>query len=156
MTEYEKMLDTANKNNIAVYENYDFSGTRIKGLYCDGSIALSKDLITESEKKCVLAEEIGHHITSSGNILNMNSTANRKQEHRARVWAYRYALDLSDFISAYKNGCHNRFEIAEFLSVTEEFLSAAIESYKRQYGMYTKFDRYIIYFEPLGILELNI
>ena len=150
------MLDTANKNNIAVYENYDFSGTRIKGLYCDGFIALSKDLLTDSEKKCVLAEEIGHHITSSGNILDMNAATNRKQEQRARVWAYRYALDLSDFISAYKNGCHNRFEIAEFLSVTEEFLSEAIESYKRQYGMYAKFDRYIIYFDPLGVLELNI
>ena len=156
MTEYEKMLDTANKNNIAVYENYDFSGTRIKGLYCDGFIALSKDLLTDSEKKCVLAEEIGHHLTSSGNILNMNTAVNRKQERHARMWAYRYALDLSDFITAYKNGCQNRYEIAEFLSVTEEFLLDAIESYKHQYGMYTKFDRYIIYFEPLGVLELNI
>lgn len=156
MTGYEKMLDTAIENNISVYENYDFSDTRIKGLYCDGSIALSKELLTESEKKCVLAEEIGHHITSSGNILDMNAATNRKQERHARMWAYRYALDLSDFITAYKTGCQNRYEIAEFLSVTEEFLLEAIESYKRQYGMYTKVDRYIIYFEPLGVLELNI
>lgn len=150
------MLDTANANNINVYENYDLSGTRLKGLYCDGSVALSKELVTESEKKCVLAEEIGHHLTSSGNILDIKNINNSKQEQRARVWAYRYALDLSDFITAYKNGCQNRFEIAEFLTVTEDFLLDAIESYKRQYGMYVKFDRYIIYFEPLGILEFNV
>ncbi len=32
----------------------------LKGLYCDGHIRLEKAL-TQSEKTCVLAEELGHH-----------------------------------------------------------------------------------------------
>ncbi len=155
MTEYEKLLDNAKQDNVNVIEDYDFSGTRIDGLYCDGSIALSKDL-TETEKKCVLAEELGHHYTTVGDILNQNTTENRKQEHKARVWGYRKVLDLTDIVSAYKYGCTNRYEIAEYLNVTESFLIDAIEHYKNQHGLYAKVDKYLIYFEPLGVLELNV
>lgn len=156
MNNYEKLLDIAEKENISVYENYDFSNTRIDGLYCDGSIALSKDLETEAEKKCVMQEELGHHYTSHGNIIDHHDVSNRKQEHRARVWAYRNAIGLPDIISAYKHGCRNRFEIAEHLNLTESFLLGAIEDYKAQYGLCTRVDNYVVYFEPLGVLELNI
>lgn len=156
MDKYEKLLDEASKENIAVFENYDFSGTRIDGLYCDGSIALSKDLGTTAEKACILQEELGHHYTSHGNIIDIEDVASRKQEHRARVWAYRKAFDLTDLISAYKHGCKNRYEIAEYLNITELFLIDAIKHYQTQYGPYTSFGNYIIYFEPLGILELNL
>lgn len=156
MNNYEKLLDMAEKENISVYENYDFSNTRIDGLYCDGSIALSKDLSTEAEKKCVMQEELGHHYTSHGVIIDYKDTSNSKQEHRARVWAYRNAIDLTDIISAYKRGCRNRYELAEHLNITESFLSGAIEDYKAQYGLFTRVDNYMVYFEPLGVLELNI
>ena len=156
MDKYEKLLDEADKENISVFENYDFSGTRIDGLYCDGSIALSKELGTTAEKTCILQEELGHHYTTHGNIIDIESATNRKQEHRARVWAYRNALGLSDLISAYKHGCCNRYEIAEHLNITESFLIGAIEDYKAQYGLFTRIDNYIIYFEPLGVLELNL
>lgn len=154
MNKYEELLDIANKENIAVFENYDFSGTHFKGLYCDGSIALSKDIDTLSEKNCILQEELGHHYTTSGNILDLSDAGNRKQERRARLWAYRRAFDLVDLISAYKHGCRNRFEIAEYLEVTEQFFEDAINTYREKYGVYTKVDRYLVYFEPLGILEM--
>ena len=125
----------------------------LKGLYIDGNIAIEKDM-TATEKACILAEELAHHYTTFGNILDLSNTENRKQERRARLWAYRRAFDLVDLISAYKHGCRNRFEIADFLDVTEEFLQDAISTYREQYGVYTKIDRYIIYFEPLGILEM--
>ena len=32
MNNYEKLLDTAEKENLTVIENFDFSNTRIKGL----------------------------------------------------------------------------------------------------------------------------
>lgn len=156
MNNYEKLLDMAEKENISVYENYDFSNTRIDGLYCDGSIALSKDLDTEAEKNCVMQEELGHHYTSHGVIIDYHDTSNSKQEHRARVWAYRNAIDLTDIISGYKRGCRNRYELAEYLGVTETFLTGAIEDYKVRYGLFTRVDNYVVYFEPLGVLELNI
>ena len=72
LTEYEKLLNSAHDENITVIENYSFKSNRIKGLYSDNVIALSKNIKTENERKCVLAEELGHHYTSSGNIIDMN------------------------------------------------------------------------------------
>ena len=153
MTDYETLLDFADKHQVIVTEKFDLSGTRLKGLYCDATIAIDKNL-TQSEKACVLAEELGHHNTSSGNIIDLNDISNRKQERCARVWAYYYMLSFSGLIKAYKHNCQNRYEIAEYLGITEEFLSDAIKYYKEKYGTMVNYDTYIIYFDPLGVLEV--
>ena len=153
--EYEELLDLAKSQNINVYEKYDFSGTRIKGLYCDGNIALSKDLHTEAEKKCVLAEELGHYETAVGDITNQSLTSNRKQELRGRLIAYNKMVGLMGFIDAYQHHCHNLHEMAEYLDVTDAFLSETIDCYRAKYGSYAKLDNYVVYFEPnIGVLEL--
>lgn len=152
---YEDLLTEADMEGISVDENFPFNSD-LKGLYVDNNIALASSLKTTAEKTCILAEELGHHYTTAGDILNQNTTENRKQEHKARVWGYRKVLDLTDIVSAYKYGCANRYEIAEYLNVTESFLIDAIEHYKSQHGLYTKVDKYLIYFEPLGVLELNV
>ena len=156
MTKYEILLDSAVSDNMEVVENYNLSETTIKGLYCDGVVALSNTIYTESERCCVLAEEIGHHYTSAGDILDQSIVENRKQELLARTWAYNKLIGLVGIVDAYKAGCRNRSEIAEHLDVTEEFLSEALERYRNKYGTYTSVDNYIIYFEPsLGVLEIQ-
>ena len=125
----------------------------LKGLYVDGNIAIKMDM-TNTEKACVLAEELGHHYTTVGNILDQSKTENRKQERRARLWAYRKMFDVIDLISAYKYGCRNQYELAEYLGVTEQFLEDALHTYKEKYGLYTKIDRYMICFEPLTVGEI--
>ena len=141
MTGYEELLTDADKENIIVTDQFDLSDTRLKGLYCDGTITLNRDMYIESEKTCVLAEELGHHYTTVGNIMDQTDTANRKQERRARIWAYHKLLSLNDLIDSYKCGCQNQYEIAEHLNITEEFLIDSLTYYK-------------IYFDPLGILDL--
>lgn len=153
MNKYEELLNEANKSNIVVTDQFDLSGTRIKGLYCDGTIALNRDMYIESEKTCVLAEELGHHYTTIGDIMDQTDVSNRKQERRARIWAYHKLLSLNDLIDSYKCGCRNQFEIAEHLNVTEEFLVDCLEYYKEKYGLYVRKDNYLIYFEPLGIMD---
>lgn len=149
---YEELLMSPEAKGINIIDR-NFKSNRIRGLYCDGTIALKKDMIT-TEKACVLAEELGHHYTTVGNILDQSKAENRKQERRARLWAYKRAFDLVDLVSAYKHGCRNRYEIAEYLEVTESFLQEALDTYKEKYGPYTKVDKYVVYFEPLGILEM--
>lgn len=151
--EYGELLDLAKSQNINVYEKYDFSGTRIKGLYCDGNIALSKDLHTEAEKKCVLAEELGHYETAVGDITDQSLTSNRKQELRGRLIAYNKMVGLMGFIDAYQHHCHDLHEMAEYLDVTDAFLSETIDCYRAKYGSYAKLDNYVVYFEPnIGVL----
>lgn len=125
----------------------------LKGFYVDGNIAIKHDMTT-TEKACVLAEELGHHYTTVGNILDQSKVENRKQERRARLWAYKKMFGLVDLVSAYKYGCRNRYEVAEYLGVTEQFLEEALIVYKEKYGSYTKLDKYMICFEPLTVGEL--
>ena len=153
MTQYEKLLDDADKQHVIVTEKFDLSDTRLKGLYCDAFIAIDKNL-TEADKACVLAEELGHHATTYGNIIDQSSVMNRKQERRARVWAYYLMLQFEDIIRAYEHGCQSRYDIAEYLNISEEFLQDAINYYKDKYGAYAAYDNYFIYFEPLGVLKI--
>ena len=146
MNPYEKLQDEAHEDGVDVID-YPFKSERIKGLYCDGTVAISEDLDT-TQKACALAEELGHHHTSVGNIIDMASSANRKQERQARLWAYNKQIGLLGLVKAFEHGCRSRFEIAEYLEVTEEFLEECIECYRDKYGIYTTVDNYVIYFIP--------
>ena len=134
--------------------DWNFKDTRIKGLYCDGTIALSSKL-TNKEQAAVLAEELGHHLTAAGDILDQSVAANRKQELHGRIWAYNRLIGLTGIIRAYRMGCRNRYEVAECLDVPEETLQEALTYYHARYGVCTQVDNYVIYFEPvLGVMEL--
>ena len=155
MTTYESLLIDAEKENVSVIENFDLTETRLKGLYCDRVIALGNQIVTETEKACVLAEELGHHYTTVGNILNQELDANRKQELHARMWAYNHLVGLCGIVKSYKAGYNTVHDMAEYMNVTEEFLSDALERYRQKYGVSVHFDNYSIYFEPnLQVLEV--
>ena len=104
----------------------------LKGLYYNGSIAIEKNL-TSTEKTCVLAEELGHHYTAIGNILDQQKVANAKQELHARTWAYNECVGLIGIVKAFEAGCQSLYEMAEYLEVTENFLKDALEAYRRRF-----------------------
>lgn len=151
MNAYEYLEDSACKDGIDIV-NRKFNSSNIKGLYCDGTVALNSQIETSNERACVLAEELGHHHTSVGVIVDLSSTQNRKQERQARIWAYNNRIGLYGLIRAYERGCKSRYEVAEFLEVTEEFLEEAITAYREKYGVYTTIDNYVVYFIPQLII----
>lgn len=152
MNAFEYLENEACKDGIDIIK-HDFNSDRIKGLYCDGTVALNNQIETSRERACVLAEELGHHHTSFGNIIDLSYSQNRKQERQARIWAYNKQIGLRGLIRSYENGCRNKHEIAEFLEVTEEFLEDAIKCYREKYGVYTAIDNYIVYFIPQLIIS---
>lgn len=149
---YEKLADEIEKEGVEIIE-IKFKGTS-KGLYSDNVIALDSKIETDNEKRCVLAEEIGHYYTSHGDILDISDIRNLKQEKRARNWGYEKLVGIIDLINAYKKGIKSRHDLAEYLNVTEEFLDKALKHYKEKHGLYYQIDKYVVYFEPLGILEI--
>lgn len=154
MNRLEELHQEAENEHINVVD-YHFDSDRIKGLYCDGTIALKDNIETTTEKGCILAEELGHHYTSVGDILDQNKTENRKQEQRARAWAYDKMIGLAGIVNAYENRCGSLHETADFLNVTEEFLQEALMYYKNKHGLYTTVGNYVIVFEPnLGVCKL--
>lgn len=82
------------------------------------------------------------------NILDQSDDRNRKQEMRARLWAYDKKIGLHGIINAYEAQRTSIEEMANFLNVTPEFLRDAIKCYKGKYGHYVTLDNYIIFFEP--------
>lgn len=150
---YEELLKEADSLGLIVKEK-PLQGT--DGRILNRRIAIRKDIPTQTEKSCVLAEELGHHYTSSGDILNQNIVTNRKQEFRARVYGYNLLIGLRGIIQAYEAGCRNLYEMAEYLEVTEEYLKEALECYRKKHGVFATVDNYAIYFEPtLGVMKLQ-
>lgn len=153
MSDLEKEEQKAEAVGVRI-DYIPFKNMNIKGLYCNGSIAINSQLETGVEKTCVLAEELGHHFTSSGDILNLDSVSNKKQERAARLWAYNDMITIDKLISAKEAGCSNRYEIAEHLNVTESFLQESINCYHSKYGLGFQKGEYIIFFEPFNICRM--
>lgn len=149
---YEELIFEAYKEGI-IFKELNLSGSEGR---CNGNrIAIKKDIPTLKEKACVLAEELGHYHTTVGDIIDLQDVKNRKQELKARLWAYNEQIGLQGIVKAYESGCVNLFEMAEYLDVTESFLNDALKCYHNKYGMCAVLDNYIIYFEPnLGVMRM--
>lgn len=126
MTVYEKLLDEACENGLIVKEKPLQSGD---GRIYNNRIAIRESIKTTTCKACVLAEELGHYYTSVGNILNQDSSNNRKQERLARKWAYEKITPIENILFAATDGHTELWDMAEYLDVDEEFLTEALKHY---------------------------
>ena len=154
MDKIEALEQEACDDNVKIHDYY-LGEKNLKGFYINGNIAINTSVDTSVEKACVLAEELGHHHTTVGSIIDLDNPENRKQERRARLWAYNKQIGLCGLIRAYEHVCRSRHEIAEYLEVTEDFLQEAIECYRDKYGIGTVIDNYYIMFIPnLQIMKL--
>lgn len=124
MTRYEQL--------VAEYDQeIDIEERNMKndGLYCDSVIWINERL-TNAEKMSIVAEEIGHYETSSGNILDQSVLSNMKQERLARKWAYEKVIPLEEIIEAVQSGIKEIYDLAEHFEVTEEFMRECLKHYK--------------------------
>ena len=126
---------------------------RVKGLYFDNIIVLHKNIETKSEENCILAEELGHYYTGVGNLLDQKDIKSIKQENHARKWATEKLISPSRLIDAFKVGVRNRWELSQFLDVTEEFIEESLIHLTKLYGEYFTIDEYTIHFNPLWVYK---
>lgn len=151
---YDELLMEADEAGLIVKEA---SLALNDGLCVGNKIAIREDITTSIQKADTLAEEMGHHYTTVGTIVEMQSIEDEKQERTARLWAYNKRIGLHGIVEAFKAHCTGPFEIAEFLDVSEDFLQEALECYRQIYGTGTMVDNYYIRFEPnLQILSYHI
>lgn len=153
MTRYEKLTIKAEKLGIRVRE-IDFGIDDEVGYYYNNKILINSRL-TEKQKHGVLAEEIGHHSKTHGDITDQTKIQNRKQELAARREGYKLVLEPLDLVYGFRCGCHNTYELADFFEITEKELCDIIDDFRKQYGMGKKFDKYYVMFEPtIGFYEI--
>lgn len=141
---YEELLTVSDGLGLNTKEKdlQAFDG-RIKG----NRIAIRRSIPTSAEKACVLAEELGHYFTSTGDIMD-DSVESQKQELKARQWAYDVQIGLSGLVEAKEAGCRNQFETAEYLGVSLPFLVDCLRCYRSKYGIKARLGQYTIAFEP--------
>lgn len=149
----KKLKQYIESHNVELHEA-SIPVKKVKGLYFGGTIVIDNSVKTAAEYDSILAEELGHHATTTGNILDQSDLGNQKQEKRARKWAHDKLIPLCHLIDCYYAGCRNRYETAEHLGVTEEFLSEALACYLEIHGPFVVSNDHLIYFDPPGIMKL--
>lgn len=123
MTKYEQLLSEYDNKLIIEEQNMITDG-----LYSDGVIWI-KDTLNTADKLSVVAEEIGHYETSTGDILDQTNISNIKQEQYARKWAYEKIITLSEILSAFRKGHKEVYDLAELFEVTEDFMRGCLKHY---------------------------
>ena len=145
MTYEELLIASDGLGLIAKEKDLQAYDGRIKGNH----VAIRKSIQTHRQKACVLAEELGHYFTSSGDLLNDDEAPlSIRQERRARLWAYDVQIGLSGLIKAKEAGCSTPYQMAEYFDVTQEFLTECLQSYHEKYGTHVKYGDHIILFDP--------
>lgn len=130
---YDQLLDEAIGQGLTVLEKYPFSSPRIRGLYCDGTIAISEQVDTEAERTVVLCEELNHALHTEGNILNDN-----RMERKVRERNFDRLIGKEGLVRALLAGNRTAWEIADWLGVPEAFLEAALANYRERFDIRTE------------------
>ena len=144
--------------NIALEEVY-FKSSNIEVIYFKVSemnpiIGIHKKLLADTRKYIsVLAEELGHHFTSSGNLtsecITYSDKLNRsKQEKRARIWASNFLISDNEIIRAILQNINTIYGLSLHFNVTEEIIKYKLLS------IYLKEDKFRI--SKLMIMEDEI
>lgn len=136
----EQMLKLAYEENIFVEELY--LDEPLKGLYVyqDGNpplIGLNTTISDIAEKRSILAEELGHHFTSVGNIISREfhnySTRQSisKAEYKALRWAANYLISDDDLLNAFHDCVDTTCELAEYFRVTPEIITVRLKLFEK-------------------------
>lgn len=124
-----------------------------KGMIYKTTVYLNPNQCYE-ELNSTVAEEIGHHLTGTGNIIKQDTNEKRKQERKARDAGATLLVSPYDIIDCFEAGCISIWECAEYLEVTEATIKDAVSYYARKYeGILTE-DKHIIFFRPNGTVSV--
>ncbi|UTH14737.1 ImmA/IrrE family metallo-endopeptidase [Macrococcus equipercicus] len=127
-------------------------------MHPNGLILLT-DKLNYYFENSILAEEYGHHETSYSDIMSYyGKTYNvdaARQELRARRFGHKLLIPLEQLIECYKNGCWGDiYAMCLHLEIDRSYLAVVINDYKSKFGLWVKYEGYLIGFEPLDIKKI--
>jgi Zn-dependent peptidase ImmA (M78 family) len=130
-----KIIDNEN----IILEETNLNHTYLKGIYFSipevpPTIGIDKSIVSYSFMYIsVLAEELGHHFTTSGNLLNdcnnySEELQKNKKEQNAKLWAANLLISDEEFVHALNSCISSISSMAEYFNVTEEIINYKILS----------------------------
>lgn len=150
MVDYEELLQIAYDQGVQVVD-FDFEGD-MTGYYCNNVAFIDKNTTENKEKKCILAEELGHHFTAVGDITGEDTIEKCKQEQLGRRWGFEALLPINDILDVIIDGYDCLYLAAEQLDVTPEYLQEALVYYSQKYGPQMEYGDYIIMFSDSSLI----
>lgn len=133
------LFNIINKEKI-IFEEVNFKNN-IDGIYykdydLDPIIGINNKIVSKHYKyKSILAEELGHHFTTVGDltaecITYSDKIFRSKQELKAKRWAANYLITDYEFKEALLYPNNNINSLAEYFDVTEELIHIKIMNIK--------------------------
>lgn len=126
------LYDIAICDNIEVY-SFDLKQCESLSVYYDGECFIGIDpfkVQNESDEKVKLAHELGHCETGAFYNVYAKLDIRAKHERRADKWAIKKLVPEDELKEACKI-CTNRWELAEYFGVTEDFMQKAMDYYSK-------------------------
>lgn len=138
MKNLKDIFNIIDKENIILEDKvnlkYGIEGIYLKLPGLNPTIGVSSSIVHNSKKYIsVLAEELGHHFTTMGNLTAECITYNEKlykckKEKKARMWAANFLISDAEFVQALYNCESNMQEMSDYFNVTEEIIKYKILS----------------------------
>lgn len=138
MKKLEELLEIIENENI-IFEETNIKYENSKGLYINipdipPTIGISKSIVTDRCKYLsIIAEELGHHFTSIGNLTiesknYFEKLQKSKKEYKAKTWAANFLISDEDFVQALYNCISTSCDMCDCFNVTNEILDYKILS----------------------------
>lgn len=149
MKRIENLYKIIEKENI-IYEESDLSKLKAKGIYINLNnmrpfIAIDISIINNySLYLSILSEELGHHFTTSGNLIapskcSLDKLTKNKSENLARKWAANFLISDEELVQALTSSIHNIYDMCDYFNITTELLEIKIDSILKDELKYHKF-----------------
>lgn len=131
--ETEKLYKIAESKNITL-DFYPMPKSVSAALEMGGKYFVAIDpmvLSSSALERVCLAHELGHCETGSTYNIYSPLDLRAKHENRANKWAVDILIGRKALENAIKKGYRDICSLAEYFSVTEDFMKKALEVYKK-------------------------
>lgn len=135
MDRLEALEDRARRLGVIVDDTILRETDGLDGLYLcwpEGAIILVNAHRPRDTQVIALAEEIGHHLKTRGNVIRLDTVAARKKEMAGRAWSYQKLMPPEKVARAVRSGVCTPWELAELFGVTDGFVKDALAYYQRK------------------------
>lgn len=135
MEKLEELEEEARRLGLMVDETILRAEDGLDGLYLmwpEGAVILLNAHRPMETRVIALAEEIGHHLRTTGWTLDPRSVAARKGEAAGRAWSYQALMPPEKVAGAVRSGVCAPWELAELFGVTDGFVREALRYYQRK------------------------
>lgn len=148
MKDIKEIYEMIEKENI-IYEETNLKNTHSKGIYFKVNnlppvIAIEESIVNYTAIYIsILAEELGHHFTTHGNLLEISKDYSEKliknkKENISRKWASNFLVSDAEFVQALLDCISNKYEMCDYFNITYEILENKIKSILKDEEKYRK------------------